>query len=431
MQRHPDKPFYRFEEFNGIRSLRYATADLMRPSCVDCHNMHPASPKTDWQEGDVRGVLEVILPLDRAMAQTYVGLKGTFALMGVMSVLGLAGLALVIGRLRRTSVDLTQRANALEGEIAERQGAEAALRESEERYRHIINAAADAIISIDEAGLVCEFNRAAEQIFGFRQAELLGKPLTAIIPERLRDQHMAGLQRYLATGQRHLPRWQSIELPGLTKDGREFPLEVSFSLLEAGEKKFLTGVLRDITERKRAEVELQQTKEAAEAATQAKSEFLANMSHELRTPMNAIIGFTRLVMRRSKDILPLREHENLGKILISAEHLLALINDILDLSKIEAGRMEVHLSRYSSGGACRHMPAHGRADDQKRAPSPGERDRGRPTAAVHRSGQTAADPGESAQQRGEIYGGGKRNGERPTPRQSPRPRGGRYWHRDT
>jgi len=344
LQYHPDKPFYRFEEFNGIRSLRYATADLMRPSCVDCHNVHPASPKTDWKEGDVRGVLEVILPLDRAMAQTYIGLKGSFALMGVMSVLGLAGLALVIGRLRRTSADLTQRANALEGEIAERQGAEAALRESEERYRHIINAAADAIISIDEAGLVCEFNRAAEQIFGFRQAEVLGKPLTAIIPERLRAQHMAGLQRYLATGQRHLPRWQNIELPGLTKDGREFPLEVSFSLLEAGEKKFLTGVLRDITERKRAEIELQQTKEAAEAATQAKSEFLANMSHELRTPMNAIIGFTRLVMRRSKEILPPREHENLGKILISADHLLALINDILDLSKIEAGRMEVHLA---------------------------------------------------------------------------------------
>ncbi len=342
LQHNPDKPYYRFEEFKGVRSLRYATADLMRPRCIDCHNTHPASPKTDWKAGDVRGVLEVILPLDRAVAQTYVGLKGTFALMAVMSVLWLSGLALVIGRLRRSSADLTQRANALENEISERQGAEQALRESEERYRHIINAAADAIISIDEAGMVCEFNRAAEQIFGFSKSELMGKPLTAIIPGRLRDQHVAGLQRYLATGQRHLPRWQNIELPGLTKDGREFPLEVSFSLLEAGEKKFLTGVLRDITERKQAEVELQQAKEAAEAATQAKSEFLANMSHELRTPMNAIIGFTRLVSRRAKDILPPRDHENLGKILISAEHLLALINDILDLSKIEAGRMEVH-----------------------------------------------------------------------------------------
>jgi signal transduction histidine kinase/CheY-like chemotaxis protein len=88
--------------------------------------------------------------------------------------------------------------------------------------------------------------------------------------------------------------------------------------------------------------ELEEANLKLEAASQHKSEFLANMSHELRTPMNAIIGFTRLVMRRAKDLLPTREYENLGKILISAEHLLALINDILDLSKIEAGRMEVH-----------------------------------------------------------------------------------------
>jgi PAS domain S-box-containing protein len=347
LRHNPDHPFSRFEEVRGRRSLRYATADLMRPTCVNCHNTHPASPKADWQTGDVRGVLEVILPLDTAVVQTRMGLQGTFGLMAVMSVLGLSGLGLVIGRLRRSSADLAQRASVLEHEITERQRVEEALRESESKYRHIINAAADAIISLDEHGLVCEFNHAAEQIFGFTKAEILGKPLTPIMPPHLRDLRTAGLQRYFTTGQHQLPRWHHIELPGYTRDGREFPLEVSFSLLEAGDKKFLTGVLRDITERKRVEAELRRAREAAEAATQAKSEFLANMSHELRTPMNAIIGFTRLVMRRSQDVLPQRQYENLEKILISAEHLLTLINDILDLSKIEAGRMEVHATRFA------------------------------------------------------------------------------------
>ena len=96
-----------------------------------------------------------------------------------------------------------------------------------------------------------------------------------------------------------------------------------------------------VVERKRAEIVLRRAKEEAEEASRAKSVFLANMSHELRTPLNAIIGFTRLVMRRSKDVLPAKQHENLEKILVSGEHLLSLINAVLDLSKIEAGRIEV------------------------------------------------------------------------------------------
>ena len=97
MQDHPDTPFYRFADVDGRRSLRYATADLMRASCINCHNTHPDTPKNDWQVGDVRGVLEVSLPLDGAEAQTWAGLQGIFALMGGLSLLGVSALALVIG----------------------------------------------------------------------------------------------------------------------------------------------------------------------------------------------------------------------------------------------------------------------------------------------------------------------------------------------
>ncbi|MEJ2556113.1 MAG: response regulator [Anaerolineae bacterium] len=98
---------------------------------------------------------------------------------------------------------------------------------------------------------------------------------------------------------------------------------------------------REIAERVRAEEALRQAKEAAEASNRAKSAFLANMSHELRTPLNAVIGFTRLVKRRSQDILPQKQIDNLDKVLLSADHLLELINAVLDLSKIEAGRIDI------------------------------------------------------------------------------------------
>ena len=106
LRERPDQPFFRFEEVAGRPALRYARADRMLPSCVSCHNTHPASPKTDWKVGDVRGVLEVIRPLDRVVAQTHAGLRGTFVLMMTMGLVGLGGLGLVIRGLRRTSVEL-------------------------------------------------------------------------------------------------------------------------------------------------------------------------------------------------------------------------------------------------------------------------------------------------------------------------------------
>lgn len=129
-------------------------------------------------------------------------------------------------------------------------------------------------------------------------------------------------------------------------DGKENIIEYNAEPTKVGERFFTIGVDRDVTERRRAQAELRQAKEMAEAATQAKSAFLANMSHELRTPLNAIIGFTRIVRRKAEGVLPEKQTENLDKVLMSADHLLNLINTILDIAKIEAGRMDVIAANF-------------------------------------------------------------------------------------
>jgi two-component system sensor histidine kinase/response regulator len=102
LRQFPDQPFYRFEDFQGRQSLRYAVADRMEAGCVSCHNSHPDSPKKNWKLGDVRGVLEVIRPLDSIIAQTHAGLRNTFALMSIIGLLALSGLAVVFRRQRHT-----------------------------------------------------------------------------------------------------------------------------------------------------------------------------------------------------------------------------------------------------------------------------------------------------------------------------------------
>jgi signal transduction histidine kinase len=112
LRQSPNQPFYRFEDFQGRQSLRYAVADRMEAGCVSCHNTHPDSPKTDWKLGDVRGVLEIIRPLDTIIAQTRAGLRETFALMAIIGMLGLSGLALVIGKLRQSQAAARERERA-------------------------------------------------------------------------------------------------------------------------------------------------------------------------------------------------------------------------------------------------------------------------------------------------------------------------------
>ena len=224
--------------------------------------------------------------------------------------------------------------------ITERVTSERALSEAEARARAIIEATPiPIVITRLSDGLILYANQHVTTISGWQPPALVGQRSPDFYHDPAeRDQVMQELAQKGYVGQR--------EVRLRRRDGS--PIWVVLSLqpmLFDGQQALYAGVL-DISQIKQTQVELQQAKEAAEAANQAKSAFLANMSHELRTPLNAIIGFTRIVRRKAAPpdgppVLPDKQVENLDKVLVSAEHLLGLINTILDIAKIEAGRVEV------------------------------------------------------------------------------------------
>lgn len=143
-------------------------------------------------------------------------------------------------------------------DITDRKRAEDALRASENRFRTLAETASDAIITIDESGRIAFVNQAAEKVFGYSRREMLDSELTKLMPEYLRHLHQAGFAQYKETGKRHMS-WEAIELAGLHKNGTEIPLELSFGEFIQGDKRFVTGIARDITDRNRAEEALRKT----------------------------------------------------------------------------------------------------------------------------------------------------------------------------
>ncbi|MEJ2217655.1 MAG: PAS domain S-box protein [Gemmatimonadota bacterium] len=228
-------------------------------------------------------------------------------------------------------------ADQMRREILARTEVEAARRESEERYRFVAESASDGIITIDADAVILFANRAAEKIFGQNITEMVGRPLADYIPERHRAEQGEALIRYLDTVITSNPQ-NALQLAGLRRGGREVALEVTFGeYVKSGEHVF-TGIVRDVTERKRVEQILKRAKEEAERANQAKSDFLSRMSHELRTPLNAILGFAQLMQM---DDLDADQAESVDQILKAGRHLLALVDEVLDIARIEAGRMSL------------------------------------------------------------------------------------------
>ncbi len=247
----------------------------------------------------------------------------------------------------RNAADILKLNESLEHKVQLRT---AELANSEAQTRAIVDSAVDVIITIDSRGIVRNFNPAAERTFGHAASEIVGQNVTMIIADSYKQQHEQGLARFVETGEAQI-LGLTIEVQALRKDGEEFPLELAVEQVGGAEEQLFTAIARDISDRKSAEAErdghmvalqsanlaLEEFNERVEAATQAKSEFLANMSHEIRTPMTAILGFADVVLGNVSDP---QNVEGLKTIQRNGKHLLEIINDILDISKIESGKLE-------------------------------------------------------------------------------------------
>ncbi|MDH5801299.1 MAG: PAS domain S-box protein, partial [Gammaproteobacteria bacterium] len=217
-------------------------------------------------------------------------------------------------------------------DITERKNIERTLRATETRQRAVLEHTVDGIITINESGIVQDFNLAAEKIFGYQADEVIGNNINVLMPNPYAREHDSYLKNYFQTGKaRIIGIGRDVE--GMRKDGSTFPLELAVSEMVIDGERLFSGIVRDITERKKSEQALIEARNFAEDSARSKADFLANMSHEIRTPMNAIINLSYLALKGETDN---KTYDYIKKIQSASKNLLGIINDILDFSKIEA-----------------------------------------------------------------------------------------------
>ncbi len=239
---------------------------------------------------------------------------------------------------------------------------------AERRFRELLEAAPDAILEVDGQGRIVLVNAAAERLSGYSRAELLGKGMEILTPEELRNRHSGHRAAYWSHPVTR-PMGSGLDLHIRRKDGARIPVEISLSPVMYDGEMRVTAIVRDITERQRAERQIREMHERftaeltaanrqlelrnreVERANRLKTEFVASMSHELRTPLHTIIGFAELLAEELEGPLNEKQKRFVGHIHKDSLHLLELINDILDLSRIEAGRLDLRQEAFDIAGA--------------------------------------------------------------------------------
>jgi PAS domain S-box-containing protein len=222
-------------------------------------------------------------------------------------------------------------------DITRRTLAEERLKQSEQKFRALLESAPDAVIIVDEEGRIALVNAQAERLFGYERAEMIGQPAEMTVAPETRAQLTGSSPDYYADP-RQWPVGEVMPRQGLRKDGGEFPMEVSLSPIQTPQGYWVAVAVRDVTQRMRTEQQLVAERKRAEEANRSKSNFLAAMSHEIRTPMNAILGMSDLLWE--SELKP-DQTQYVEVFRRAGSNLLILINDILDLSKIEAGHFEL------------------------------------------------------------------------------------------
>jgi two-component system, LuxR family, sensor kinase FixL len=301
-------------------------------------------PGLAWAKGqpmamdDIRdsGRFDRAIPAQRAgvreaMAVPVTGGDGVVAVLELFVTHERAGEPGRLERIARVAEEL--------GPLVERRRAAEALAASQEQFAAVTDAAVDAIVSADSSGRVLTWNRGAERLFGWTADEMVGRPLTVIIPERFRALHDDGIARVRRTGTSKLAG-KVVELAGLRRDGSELPIELSIGTWTGPEGMAFSGVLRDITERKRAEAELAAANKELERANAELETLVYSASHDLKSPMVSLLGYLEYLRLDFGEVLGPEGNRYLNRMADSTVYMQQLIHDLIDLSRVGRSGVE-------------------------------------------------------------------------------------------